>query len=59
MQFMGLEEDSENLSKTELQFILVFVFFFENEDVLFVELVFLFAILVLLFVFFIVLDPVL
>jgi hypothetical protein len=56
---MGLEEDSENLSKTELQFILVFVFFFENEDVLFVELVFLFAILVLLFVFFIVLDPVL
>jgi|TARA_B110000305_G_C19229449_1_gene534498 hypothetical protein len=59
MQFMGLEEDSENLSKTELQFILVFVFFFENEDVLFVELVFLFTILVLLFVFFIVLDPVL
>lgn len=59
MQFMGLEEDSENLSKTELQFILVFVFFFENEDVLFVELVFLFTILVFLFVFFIVLDPVL
>jgi hypothetical protein len=56
---MGLEEDSENLSKTELQFILVFIFFFENEDVLFVELVFLFTILVLLFVFFIVLDPVL
>lgn len=59
MQFVGLEEDTENFSKTELKFILVFVFFLEHEDILFVELVFLFTLLVLLFVLLIILDSVL
>jgi len=59
MRLVGLENDTENLSKSNLELIFIFVFFLENCKIFLIELVILITFKVLLLVFGVVLNSVL
>jgi len=59
MRLVGLENDTENLSKSNLELIFIFVFFLENCKIFLIKLVILITFKVLLLVFGVVLNSVL
>lgn len=55
---MGLEQDTQNLSKLNLKFVFTLVFFLQNSDILFIKFIFFLTIHVLFLIFVVVLNSV-